>query len=257
MNEYARYNNLDPEYIEYLKQMRREKREKKALMSKSAAKIESNEIALTPGTGLTSITNTNVLMNDTLERMKHSLNKINKQLIEVEKKGNPLEDPELDSLRLQLTQTELQMGKIMTIVNSVSASLDGQNEDEDGSEDIDDDDECFFHQEVPRVHNHHQQMPNESTSNLRNRMNIKSTKHKKQQQQQQFEGSISSHSLSSAGSENEISSENEWIQSSKGRKPNVAQITAPNDQKPVNYKNQQKNLRKKLRKKAKKAKNES
>lgn len=88
-------------------------------------------------------------------------------------------------------------------------------------------------------------------------MNIKSTKHKKQQQQQQFEGSISSHSLSSAGSENEISSENEWVHSSKGRKPNFAQITAPNDQKPVNYKNQQKNLRKKLRKKAKKAKNES
>lgn len=240
MNEYARYNTLDPEYIEYLKQMRREKRDKKALMSKSAAKIESDEIALTPGTGLTSITNTNVLMNDTLERMKHSLNKINKQLVEVEKKGNPIEDPELDSLRLQLTQTELQMSKIMTIVNSVSASLDGQNEDSDEI----DEDECMFHQDVLRKQYQTSLEPN----NLRNRK-IKPRK-------QQLESSNSSNSASPGVSENEANSDNGWIQSCKGHNKSKT-AHQQNEQKPVNYKNQQRNLRKKLRKKANKAKNES
>ena len=63
-------------------------------------------------------------MNETLERMKFSLNKINLQLLDAEKKGSSLEDPDLDALRLQLAQTEMQMGKIMTIVNTFSDSIE-------------------------------------------------------------------------------------------------------------------------------------
>jgi hypothetical protein len=74
-------------------------------------------------------------MNDTLERMKYQLNKINTQLYDIEKKGNPFEDPELEGLRLQLAQTEMQMAKIMTIVNSVAAPR--QNAKSDGEEDED------------------------------------------------------------------------------------------------------------------------
>ncbi len=93
LNEYARYNSVDPEYLAYLKQSRKKKKdEKKALLAKTAAGSSNGhmgeEVALTPGAGLTSITNTNVLMNDTLERMKHSLNKINTQLVDVERKGS-------------------------------------------------------------------------------------------------------------------------------------------------------------------------
>ncbi len=92
LNEYARYNSVDPEYLAYIKQSRKKKKaEKKSLLTKSAAgssySHNGDEVALTPGTGLTSITNTNVLMNDTLERMKYSLNKINTQLVDVERKG--------------------------------------------------------------------------------------------------------------------------------------------------------------------------
>ena len=136
--------------------MRRRKREE-AMGSKAVVNLrEASEIELTPNTGLTSITNTNVLMNDTLERMKSSLNKINIQLSEVEKKGGPLDDPELDSLRLQLTQTELQMAKIMNIVNTVSNTIQNENvkysksmrrnnndSDEDDLSRDDDDDEDF------------------------------------------------------------------------------------------------------------------
>jgi hypothetical protein len=136
LNDYERYKGLDPDYLAYLKESRRIKREKNLLLSKKAIQLEEGtEVALTSNTGLTSITNTNVLMNDTLERMKYSLNKINNQLIEVERKGNPMEDPELESLRLQLTQTELQMAKIMSIVNSVSAVIDTQNNDQNVNKD--------------------------------------------------------------------------------------------------------------------------
>lgn len=156
LNDYERYRNLDPDYVAYLKEMRRRKREE-AMGSKAVVNLrEASEIELTPNTGLTSITNTNVLMNDTLERMKSSLNKINIQLSEVEKKGGPLDDPELDSLRLQLTQTELQMAKIMNIVNTVSNTIQNENvkysksmrrnnndSDEDDLSRDDDDDEDF------------------------------------------------------------------------------------------------------------------
>lgn len=126
-NNYERYKNLDPDYVAYLKERRRMKRDeqkkKSALAAKTASPFDkTSEIPLTSNTGLTSITNTNVLMNDTLERMKYQLNKINSQLMDIEQKGNPFEDPELEGLRLQLSQTELQMAKIMTIVNSVSGS---------------------------------------------------------------------------------------------------------------------------------------
>ena len=80
-------------------------------------------IPLSNNTGLTSITNTNVLMNETLDRMKYQLNKINSKLTTMEQKSNPLDDPELECLRLQLTQTELQMAKILNIVNSVSSTI--------------------------------------------------------------------------------------------------------------------------------------
>ncbi len=108
---------------------RDEARKQAALKAKSAIKInkKQDEIPLTNNIGLTSITNTNVLMNDTLERMKYSLNKINTQLGVVEKKGGALDDPELETLRLQLTQTELQMAKIMNIVNTVSNTIKTEN----------------------------------------------------------------------------------------------------------------------------------
>jgi hypothetical protein len=124
LTDYERYKNLDPEYVEFLKHKRRLKREEENALAKTKkASLKTDEISLSPGSGLTSITNTNVLMNDTLERMKHSLNKINNQLIQVESKGSPLDDPELENLRIQLTQTELQMAKIMNIVNSVSTTI--------------------------------------------------------------------------------------------------------------------------------------
>lgn len=94
---------------------------------KPAPLSQETEIPLSPSVGLASVTNTNVLMNDTLERMKHQLNKINLQLSHTEKKGGSLEDPELEDLRLQLSQTEQQMAKILNIVNTVSSSLKDKN----------------------------------------------------------------------------------------------------------------------------------
>lgn len=131
-NDYERYKGLDPDYVNYLKETRAQKRDearkKVSLKSKTMVKLNKiEEIPLTSNIGLTSITNTNVLMNDTLERMKYSLNKINLQLGTVEKKGGSLDDPELEGLRLQLTQTELQMAKIMNIVSSVSSTIQTEN----------------------------------------------------------------------------------------------------------------------------------
>jgi hypothetical protein len=137
-NDYERYKGLDPDYVSYLREARAlkrdEARKKTALKSRTLVKLNKiEEIPLTSNTGLTSITNTNVLMNDTLERMKYSLNKINMQLSSVEKKGvgtsssSSLDDPELESLRLQLTQTEMQMAKIMSIVNTVSNNIQTEN----------------------------------------------------------------------------------------------------------------------------------
>jgi hypothetical protein len=128
LNDYERYKDLDPEYVEFLKEKRRINKQQikqASLASTTKQSLKTDQIPLSPGSGLTSITNTNVLMNDTLERMKFSLNKINTQLIDVEKKGGPLDDPELESLRFQLTQTELQMAKIMNIVNNVSTTIQG------------------------------------------------------------------------------------------------------------------------------------
>jgi hypothetical protein len=133
-NDYERYKGLDPDYVSYLREARAVKRDearkKAALKSKTLVKLNKiEEIPLTTNIGLTSITNTNVLMNDTLERMKYSLNKINTQLSNVEKKGgtSSMDDPELESLRLQLTQTEMQMAKIMSIVNTVSNTIQTEN----------------------------------------------------------------------------------------------------------------------------------
>jgi hypothetical protein len=144
-NNYERYKDLDPDYVEYLKERRRaqraEKRKMTALASKTATQItKDTDIPLTSNIGLTSITNTNVLMNDTLERMKYQLNKINNELHDIEKRGNPFEDPEIESLRLQLSQTELQMAKIMSIVSTVSSTVTGKKGDL-ASSDLDDDNE--------------------------------------------------------------------------------------------------------------------
>jgi hypothetical protein len=125
----------------------------------------NGEIEVTANAGLTSITNTNVLMNETLERMKFSLNKINIQLLEAEKRGAALDDPDMEALRMQLAQTESQMGKIMSIVNVFADSIEaGERQveakerqrraqlarkaqriaelDEDNLEEFDIDDEC-------------------------------------------------------------------------------------------------------------------
>jgi hypothetical protein len=141
MNNYERYKNLDPDYVAYLKERRRKKREEEERLERARKRDEPaaapqiinnfknpsselpDEIPVTPNIGLTSITNTNVLMNETLERMKFSLNKINLQLLDAEKKGGALEDPDLDALKLQLAQTELQMSKIMNIVNAFSDTV--------------------------------------------------------------------------------------------------------------------------------------
>lgn len=90
MNGYASYRNLDPDYVEYLKELRRAKRlGQRTPVVPTKASSSVKEIPVTPNIGLTSITNTNVLVNDTLERMKYSLNKINTQL--TEKKGQTFE----------------------------------------------------------------------------------------------------------------------------------------------------------------------
>lgn len=131
LNNYEKYNNLDPDYVNHLKDLRRKKRieaRKTALHSTKAVDItEKNQIPLTKNIGLSSVTNTNVLLNETLERMKYSLNKINKQIISAEKKGESLEDPDMDDLRLQLAQTEQQMAKIVQIISTVSVDLSDTN----------------------------------------------------------------------------------------------------------------------------------
>jgi hypothetical protein len=138
LNDYARYQHLDPEYVAYLKQRRRMQKREQMLMNNQNVQNKlpnrtdrlgkmadaGAEIPVTPNAGLTSITNTNVLMNETLERMKFSLNKINMQLLETEKKGAALDDPDMEALRLQLAQTEAQMSKIMNIVNVFSDSIE-------------------------------------------------------------------------------------------------------------------------------------
>ena len=128
LNDYERYRNLDPDYVAYLKEKRRMRtlaKEEKGLASPHAQfpGAKCQEVPLTTNIGLTSITNTNLLMNDTLERMKYSLNKINNQLLTFEKQGVPIDDPDMETLRLQLAQTEMQMARIMTIVNSVSDTI--------------------------------------------------------------------------------------------------------------------------------------
>ena len=149
LNDYANYRNLDPDYVRYLKEIRRAKRRSQQQQQKQQQQqqqqyrrsqeqtVEEEDeyeeeeeeeeeeipvpIPLTPNIGITSITNTNVLMNDTLERMKHSLNRINSQIME--KKGAGLEGEELEDLHFQLAQTEYQMGKILKIVNSAADSF--------------------------------------------------------------------------------------------------------------------------------------
>ncbi len=111
-----------------------------------------------------------------------------------------MEDPELDGIRLQLTQTELQMQKIMTIVNSVSASLDLQsNDDDDYDEEYDD----HQQEEYERFKQNSNKQP-ESTNTLRSRK-----KQAKKQYRQQIEEdhSRSSYSLSSNDSQDQISSQ--------------------------------------------------
>lgn len=123
MDDYASYRNLDADYVAYLKRLRREKRREKNNDEKCDDESEPvpADVPLTPNIGLASVTNTNVLVNDTLERMKHSLNKINSQLID--KKGTAFEGQELEDLHLQLSQTEYQMAKILQIVNTASDSF--------------------------------------------------------------------------------------------------------------------------------------
>ena len=184
LNDYANYRNLDPDYVRYLKEIRRAKRRSQQQQQKQQQQqqqqyrrsqeqtveeedeyeeeeeVEEEEaipapIPLTPNIGITSITNTNVLMNDTLERMKHSLNRINSQIME--KKGAGLEGEELEDLHFQLAQTEYQMAKILKIVNSAADSFNasilsppplppsaiyqrnGQNYDDDSESEEDED----------------------------------------------------------------------------------------------------------------------
>lgn len=137
-NDYVRYKDLDPEYVEHVKERRRKARRARAPPTDSVVSElnsqQEKEVLVTPGMGLTSITNTNILMNDTLERMKFQLNKINMQLLHAEKKGNRLEDPDLEALRIQLAQTELQMSKIMGIVGKFSDTLEMANSNMTGYE---------------------------------------------------------------------------------------------------------------------------
>lgn len=289
LNDYARYNDVDPEYLRYLKEVRRQKRLESKGQAENKKDPNVKEVTLTPGSGLTSITNTNVLMNDTLERMKHQLNKINVQLVEVERKGNPLQDPELDSLKLQLTQTEMQMSKIMTIVNNVSETLDmqaqgindtprGYEDDEDGedSDDFDEEDEeAAYHQRM-LAHslqmqymdqgNNKEEQVNKNT--LRNRRKNQKKLQKKLGLQQEENESISSSSISSANAmqsnnRDQNSSDDDESQEAVhvNQKRNV--INSTNKQGSVNNgsassaKNQQKNAKKKQKKKNKAKQHES
>ena len=189
-NNYERYKDLDPDYVEYLKERRRaqraEKRKLTALTSKTATQITKNtDIPLSSNIGLTSITNTNVLMNDTLERMKYQLNKINNELHGIEKRGNPFEDPEIESLRLQLSQTELQMAKIMSIVSTVSSTVTGKKSDL-ASSDLDDENEYNRNGDEFNDDDSNQ-MDEDDEENMINEYELMRIQQQKQQQQIEIE----------------------------------------------------------------------
>lgn len=176
MNNYENYKNLDPDYVNYIKEMRRAKR-LEADLEENQDDLVSEEIQLSPNLGMTSITNTNVLMNDTLERMKFSLNKINLQLTQAEKKGNSLEDPELDDLRLQLSQTEQQMAKIFNIVNTVSNNIHEKTKLIQVAQQDPADSSRFKKRQVPKIDNYPKKISTRENSmrkygtNLRHRGN--------------------------------------------------------------------------------------
>lgn len=61
-------------------------------------------------------------------KMKSNLNQINNSLIQAEKKGDILDDSDIQSLKLQLTNTELQMEHIYKLLDSISKQQQKQEE---------------------------------------------------------------------------------------------------------------------------------
>jgi hypothetical protein len=79
-------------------------------------------------------TNTNTTNNNDIDnfifKMKSNLNQINTSLIQAEKKGDILDDNDIQSLKLQLTNTELQMEHIYKLLDSISKKQQDQQKQE-------------------------------------------------------------------------------------------------------------------------------
>jgi hypothetical protein len=99
------YSNLDEDYVKFLKNKRRNELNDK----KSQNNNDSD-------------------LNNVLNVMKNSLSNINNKLVDAEKKGGPMDDTDLQSLRLQLANTELQMIKILQTIDSMVVVNKNDNE---------------------------------------------------------------------------------------------------------------------------------
>ena len=102
------YSNLDEDYVKFLKNKRRKE-----------AEVNENEKSSD--------------LNNVLNIMKKSLNNINTKLVDAEKKGGPMDDSDLQTLRLQLANTELQMIKILQTIDSMA--ITSQNEENERKKD--------------------------------------------------------------------------------------------------------------------------
>jgi hypothetical protein len=96
------YANLDDDYVEFLKAKR--------LKETTTTKVDGD-------------------LNGVLNVMKLSLNSINTKLVEAERKGGPMDDVDLQNLRLQLANTELQMVKILSAIDTLAKSPDNDEFD--------------------------------------------------------------------------------------------------------------------------------
>ena len=107
------YSNLDEDYIKFLKTKRRNE---SSSLNRNKNKTTSED---------------NSDLNNVLNVMKKSLSNINNKLVEAEKKGGPMDDTDLQTLRLQLANTELQMIKILQTIDSmVVVNKNNNNEDD-------------------------------------------------------------------------------------------------------------------------------
>lgn len=123
------YTNLDPDYVDYLRKKRRKERQLKQ-QQQQQQQVRSNNAHVEEI--IENCTNERDDLNDVLNVMKNSLNNINKKLMEAERKGGPMEDNDLQTLRLQLANTELQMIKILHAMDNttpLNENIEPQNDE--------------------------------------------------------------------------------------------------------------------------------